>query len=81
MTKNLPNGLQIEDVMVGVGKEAVPGRRVTVHYSGTFPSGKKFDSGRNFTFRLGQSQVIKGNSKSNYSIISSIRIQNCFLIY
>jgi len=58
--QKLPNGLVIEDIMVGAGKLAQPGRKVTVNYVGKFPSGKKFDSGRNFSFRLGTEQVIKG---------------------
>jgi len=57
----LPNGLQIEDILVGAGKEAAAGRKVTVHYVGRLhPSNEKFDSGRNFSFRLGNEQVIKG---------------------
>jgi len=60
LTRTLPNGLVIEDTMVGIGKEAQPGKKVSVHYMGTFPNGKKFDSGRNFAFRLGTNSVIKG---------------------
>lgn len=58
------NNLQIVDEVVGTGAEAVAGKEVTVHYVGTFTSGKKFDSSRDrgtpFTFTLGASQVIKG---------------------
>jgi FKBP-type peptidyl-prolyl cis-trans isomerase len=56
--------LQIEDVIVGTGEEAVAGKMVTVHYTGTFPDGRPFDSsvdrGEPFTFKLGARQVIQG---------------------
>ena len=59
------------DVKIGTGKEAVPNRVVSVHYTGwlfdkstTDNKGKKFDSSRdrpgNFTFPLGVGRVIKG---------------------
>jgi FKBP-type peptidyl-prolyl cis-trans isomerase FkpA len=60
----LKSGLKYIDVEVGEGPAAVSGREVTVHYTGTFPDGKKFDSSvdRNepFVFKLGAGHVIKG---------------------
>ena len=59
-----PAGFWYTDVAVGQGEEAVPGRTVTVHYTGWLPSGKKFDSSRDrgepFAFTLGAGQVITG---------------------
>ena len=58
------SGLQFEDVVVGTGESPKNGQRVTVHYTGTFVSGEKFDSsrdsGRPFTFIIGNGNVIKG---------------------
>lgn len=58
------SGLQFEDSVVGTGAEAVAGKMVEVHYTGTFANGSKFDSsldrGKPFTFKLGAGQVIKG---------------------
>ena len=59
-----PSGLQYEDTVVGTGPEAVAGKGVEVHYTGTLADGTKFDSSHDrkkpFSFRLGASQVIKG---------------------
>ncbi len=59
-----PSGFKIEDIRVGGGAEAKAGVTVTVHYTGTFTDGKKFDSsvdrGQPFEFVLGIGQVIKG---------------------
>jgi len=61
MQRKLPNGLIIEDAVLGFGKEAQPGHKVTVHYDGKlFPSGLRFDKGKHFSFRLGTESVIKG---------------------
>jgi FKBP-type peptidyl-prolyl cis-trans isomerase len=58
------SGLQYEDTVVGTGTEAVAGKTVAVHYTGTLADGTKFDSsvdrGQPFSFRLGGGQVIKG---------------------
>lgn len=56
----------IQDSVVGMGQEALPGRQVTVEYTGKFTNGKVFDTsaGRGpFTFVLGAGQVIQGWDK------------------
>lgn len=57
--------LETTDIQVGTGAEAVDGKNVTVHYTGTLKSdGSKFDSsldrGEPFSFVLGTGQVIQG---------------------
>ncbi|MGY4514975.1 FKBP-type peptidyl-prolyl cis-trans isomerase [Lysobacter sp. HA18] len=62
------SGLQFEDIVVGTGAEAKPGRNVVVHYTGWLyengQQGEKFDSskdhGEPFIFPLGGGMVIKG---------------------
>lgn len=58
------DGLQIQDITVGNGKEVKSGDTVTVNYLGTLQNGTKFDSSydRNqpFTTQIGVGQVIKG---------------------
>jgi FKBP-type peptidyl-prolyl cis-trans isomerase len=67
-SSNIPSDLQLSDIVVGEGSQAVKGSTVTVHYTGWLYKngrrGKKFDSSLNdtqpFSFTLGAGQVIKG---------------------
>ncbi len=57
--------LELEDVVVGGGEEAVSGRVVEVHYVGvSWKTGKQFDAswdrGATFKFGLGKGKVIAG---------------------
>ncbi len=58
------SGLQYWDIVVGTGATAVPGKPVSVHYTGWLADGTKFDSsldrGQPFVFSLGEGQVIRG---------------------
>ena len=58
------NELKIEILKQGIGEQAENGDSVSVHYTGAFEDGTKFDSsldrGKPFTFKLGAGQVIKG---------------------
>jgi peptidylprolyl isomerase len=62
---DIPFDLGIEDIVVGDGDEATPGKKVTVHYAGVaFRTGEEFDAswnrGEPFRFALGKGQVIPG---------------------
>ena len=57
--------LELEDIVVGEGEEAVAGSTVEVHYVGvSWATGNQFDAswdrGDTFKFGLGQGQVIPG---------------------
>lgn len=56
--------LQVEDVKIGIGKEAVKGALLIVHYTGRLADGSVFDSsvnkGRPFQFVIGSKRVIQG---------------------
>jgi FKBP-type peptidyl-prolyl cis-trans isomerase FkpA len=58
------SGLVIDEITLGEGDEAQPGRMVSVHYTGWLIDGAKFDSSvdRNepFDFPLGGGHVIRG---------------------
>ncbi|KAH8968037.1 hypothetical protein BDL97_03G108600 [Sphagnum fallax] len=66
VVKKHSNGLNIEDITMGKsdGKQAKPGKRVSMRYIGKLVSnGKIFDSNigkKPFDFRLGAGEVIKG---------------------
>lgn len=60
-----PSELVIEDLEVGSGTEAVPGKTVSVRYVGvSWSDGEQFDASwdrdEDFDFRLGAGQVIPG---------------------
>ena len=57
--------LELDDLVVGEGEEAVAGRTVEVHYVGvSWQNGREFDAswdrGDTFKFKLGKGQVIQG---------------------
>ena len=58
------SGLEYTEIVVGAGTQAVAGKTVAVHYTGSFPDGRVFDDsrprGEPIRFVLGQGQVIKG---------------------
>jgi FKBP-type peptidyl-prolyl cis-trans isomerase len=59
-----PSGLKYQDLVLGDGALAEPGKRISVHYTGWLTDNTKFDSsvdrGQPFDFVLGQGQVIRG---------------------
>jgi peptidylprolyl isomerase len=62
---DIPFELGTDDLTVGDGDEATPGKKVTVHYVGvSFTTGEEFDAswnrGQPFQFKLGGGQVIPG---------------------
>jgi len=60
----MDNGLEIKIIQEGTGDMAVNGDVVSVHYTGTFVDGTKFDSSLDrkepFRFQLGAGRVIRG---------------------
>eukprot|EP00462_Mataza_sp_D1_P013014 CAMPEP_0175152960 /NCGR_PEP_ID=MMETSP0087-20121206/19438_2 /TAXON_ID=136419 /ORGANISM="Unknown Unknown, Strain D1" /LENGTH=154 /DNA_ID=CAMNT_0016439519 /DNA_START=296 /DNA_END=757 /DNA_ORIENTATION=- len=62
--ESLFNGLKIDDLRVGFGKQAHDGDEVTVEYMGWLNNGALFDStaeqGSPLVFTIGKGEVIKG---------------------
>ncbi|XP_053666778.1 46 kDa FK506-binding nuclear protein [Anopheles marshallii] len=62
--RTLQDGLTVEDLKVGTGPEAKPGKKIAVYYEGRLKSNNKvFDStnkGPGLKFSLGRGEVIKG---------------------
>ena len=62
------SGLEYVDEVVGDGDSPTSGQKVTVHYTGTFPDGRKFDSsvdrGQPFVFPIGQGELSKAGTKA-----------------
>lgn len=60
----MSNELQIVDLHIGEGKEAVKGALITTHYTGWLEDGTEFDSshsrGKPFQCVIGTGRVIKG---------------------
>lgn len=63
-SRTLQGGLVVEDLRVGNGPEAKPGKKIAVYYEGRLKKNNKvFDStnkGPGFKFALGRGEVIKG---------------------
>jgi FKBP-type peptidyl-prolyl cis-trans isomerase len=58
------SGLMVEDLKVGEGETALPGMKVSMHYTAWLETGQRFDSSydrkRPLDFILGAGQVMKG---------------------
>ncbi len=63
-TQPTASGLYYIEEVAGTGAQAIAGKKVKVHYTGTLLDGTKFDSsvdrGQPFEFTLGKGQVIPG---------------------
>ena len=63
-TLNTPSGLKVEILKQGNGPKPKSGQTVSVHYTGTLFTGRKFDSSRDrgvpISFEIGKGKVIRG---------------------
>ena len=63
-TKQMENGLKIQDLKVGTGQEVKAGDTITVNYVGALENGTVFDAsakhGGPATFQIGVGDLIKG---------------------
>lgn len=64
MLSKMIRDLEITDIHIGEGREAVKGALLFVHYTGFLDDGSQFDSthdrGKPFQFVIGTGRVIKG---------------------
>jgi FKBP-type peptidyl-prolyl cis-trans isomerase FkpA len=61
--KKTASGVSYWDIKEGTGATAMKGQTVSVHYTGWFTNGKKFDSsigGKPLPFKIGAHEVIRG---------------------
>lgn len=60
----MPNGIRLQDLVIGQGAEALTGKQIAVHYTGTYPDGREFDTSRRggqpYAFILGAGKIIQG---------------------
>ena len=74
------DGLVIEDVLVGTGREVVVGDKITVHYVGRLVDGTEFDSSykRNQPFEF----VLGGNVIPGWNqIMLNMKVGSRWLVY
>tara|TARA_B100000508_G_scaffold120126_1_gene101099 strand:- start:15306 stop:15830 length:525 start_codon:yes stop_codon:yes gene_type:complete len=61
------SSMVIDDIKIGTGNLVQKGDTVSVHYVGSFPDGREFDSSKKrglpFEFKVGAGQVIEGWEK------------------
>ena len=71
--------MKIKTIKQGEGSMPTKGQNVTVHYTGRFMDGVKFDSSRDrdtpFTFFLGEGKVIRGWDKILQNMNLGSRVQ------